>query len=127
MATGFPSGQYPLETRLAEIRCAVSYGAKEIDVVINRSLALTHQWKELYEEIREMREACDEAKMKTILATGELFDLKDVYRASMIAAMAGSDFIKTSTGKETVNATLAVGIVMCRAIKDYYKLTGIKV
>lgn len=102
-------------------------GATEIDVVINRTLALTHQWYELYQEIKAMKEACGDARMKTILATGELFDLKDVYRASMIAQMAGSDFIKTSTGKETVNATLAFGIVMCRAIRDYHQLTGFKV
>ncbi|XP_046476799.1 deoxyribose-phosphate aldolase [Neodiprion pinetum] len=127
VATGFPSGQYPLQTRMDEISLAVSNGATEIDIVINRTLALTHQWEKLYNEIKLMKQACGKAKMKTILATGELFDLKDVYRASIIAAMAGSDFIKTSTGKETVNATLPVGIVMCRAIRDYHNLTGYKV
>ncbi|XP_046734895.1 deoxyribose-phosphate aldolase [Diprion similis] len=127
VATGFPSGQYLLQTRLDEISLAVSSGATEIDIVINRTLALTHQWEKLYDEIKLMKQACGTAKMKTILATGELFDLKDVYRASIIAAMAGSDFIKTSTGKETVNATLPVGIVMCRAIRDYHQSTGYKV
>ncbi|XP_012260464.2 deoxyribose-phosphate aldolase isoform X1 [Athalia rosae] len=127
VAAGFPSGQYSLETRLHEIHYAVSCGAKEIDVVINRTLVLSKQWRELYYEIQRMRQACDKAHLKTILATGELFDLKDVYYASMIAMMAGSDFIKTSTGKETVNATLPVGVTMCRAIQDYYKMSGNKI
>ncbi|XP_025892907.1 deoxyribose-phosphate aldolase isoform X2 [Nothoprocta perdicaria] len=106
VAGGFPSGQMPLQTRLAEIKLAVEYGAREIDIVINRALVLTGQWEELYEEIRQCREACGDAHMKTILSTGELGSLGNVYKASMIAMMAGSDFIKTSTGKEIENATL---------------------
>ncbi|XP_015591810.1 deoxyribose-phosphate aldolase isoform X2 [Cephus cinctus] len=126
-AAGFPTGQYPLSTRLDEIRYAIAEGATEIDVVINRTLALEHKWHELYLELKDMREACGEVHMKTILAVGELYDLRDVYVASMVAMMAGSDFIKTSTGKETINATLPAGIVMCRAIRDYRRVTGYKV
>ncbi|XP_031410853.1 deoxyribose-phosphate aldolase isoform X2 [Meleagris gallopavo] len=127
VAAGFPSGQTPLETKLAEIRLAVQYGAREIDIVISRSLVLSGQWEGLYEEIRQCREACGEAHMKTILATGELGSLANVYKASMIAMMAGSDFIKTSTGKEVENAILPVGVVMMRAIKEFYWQTGFKV
>ncbi|XP_046763564.1 deoxyribose-phosphate aldolase isoform X2 [Gallus gallus] len=143
VAAGFPSGQTPLETKLAEIKLAVQYGAREIDIVISRSLVLSGQWEGLYEEIRQCREACGEAHMKTILATGELGSLANVYKASMIAMMAvicttfgelcksqnfvGSDFIKTSTGKEVENATLPVGVVMMRAIKEFYWQTGFKV
>lgn len=126
MAGGFPSGQYPLTSRLEEIRYAVQLGANEIDIVIDRSLALNHKWEELYNELKTIRLLYNPEKIciKTILATGELFNLKDVYKASMIAMMAGADFIKTSTGKEAVNATLPVGTVMCRAIKDFQLLTG---
>lgn len=127
VATGFPSGQYPLKTRLEEIRQAVADGASEIDIVINRNFALTGNWQGLYDEIRQMRECCGEAHMKTILATGELGSLTNVYRASLVAMMAGSDFIKTSTGKEDVNAILPVGIVMTRAIRDFYLVTNYKV
>ncbi|XP_074125056.1 deoxyribose-phosphate aldolase [Sminthopsis crassicaudata] len=127
VATGFPAGQTHLKTRLGEIRLAVEDGAKEIDVVINRSLVLAGQWKALYDEICQFRKACGDAHLKTILATGELGSLTNVYRASMIAMMAGSDFIKTSTGKETVNATFPVAIVMVRAIRDFYWKTGKKI
>ncbi|XP_077324736.1 deoxyribose-phosphate aldolase isoform X1 [Lithobates pipiens] len=127
VATGFPAGQTPLKTRLEEVRTAVDDGASEIDIVINRTLVLTGRWKELYEEIRLFREACGEAHMKTILGTGELGSLTNVYKASLVAMMAGSDFIKTSTGKESVNATYPVALVMVRAIRDYYWKTGIKV
>ncbi len=125
VATGFPSGQYDLKTRLAEIRMAVSHGAKEIDIVINRQLALSHQWKKLYDEVKAMKQACGpDVHMKSILAIGELASMNNVYKASLVCMMAGSDFIKTSTGKEGVNATLAVGLVMCRAIRDYHERTG---
>lgn len=130
VAAGFPSGQYPLESRLEEIRCAIKYGAREIDIVIDRSLALNHEWEKLYNELIAFRAVCDTYPgicLKTILATGELFNLKDVYKASMVAMMAGANFIKTSTGKESVNATLPVGVVMCRAIKDFQDLTTQKV
>ncbi|XP_043269677.1 deoxyribose-phosphate aldolase [Venturia canescens] len=121
VAAGFPTGQYPLVSRLAEIEFAVLEGADEIDVVIDRSLVLAHRWEDLYSELKAMRRACGETCMKTILSVGELPSLTDVYIASMIAMYAGSDFIKTSTGKEAVNATLPVGIVMCRAIRNYYR------
>ncbi|XP_036879006.1 deoxyribose-phosphate aldolase isoform X2 [Manis javanica] len=127
VATGFPAGQTHLKTRLEEIRLAVEDGAMEIDTVINRTLVLTGQWEALYDEIRQFRKACGEAHLKTILATGELGSLTNVYKASMIAMMAGSDFIKTSTGKETVNATFPVAIVMLRAIRDFFWKTGNKV
>ncbi|KAL0266451.1 UNVERIFIED_CONTAM: hypothetical protein PYX00_008984 [Menopon gallinae] len=127
VATGFPSGQYNLQTRLMEIEHAVENGANEIDVVIDRSLVLTGKWEVLYEELQEMKKACGKAEMKTILATGELSTYENIYKASLVAMMAGSDFIKTSTGKETVNATLPVGLVMMRAIREYYKRTGHKV
>ncbi|XP_069705291.1 deoxyribose-phosphate aldolase [Periplaneta americana] len=128
VATGFPSGQYLLKTRLEEIKMAVADGASEIDVVLDRSLVLTHQWEKLYQEIQQMKEACGpKAHMKTILAVGELGSLANVYKASLVAMMAGSDFIKTSTGKEAVNATLPIGIVMCRAIRNYYERVGYKV
>lgn len=127
VATGFPSGQINLEQKLDEIRGAVRDGAKEIDIVISRNYALTGQWEKLYDEVRAFREACGEAHMKTILATGELATLQNVYRASMICMMAGADFIKTSTGKEKVNATLEVGLVMVRAIRAYFQRTGYRV
>ena len=124
VATGFPAGLTPLQQRLGEIRYAVEAGAAEIDIVISRALVFRADWQGLYDELRTMREACGRAHMKAILATGELATLTNVYRASMVALMAGADFIKTSTGKEPVNATLPVSLVMCRAIRDYRRLTG---
>lgn len=115
VATGFPSGQYSLKTRLEEIRLAVAEGAKEIDIVISRSLALNHDWEALYNEVKAMKDACGEGvHLKAILAIGELGSMNNVYKASLACMMAGADFIKTSTGKEGVNATLPVGVVMCR-------------
>lgn len=127
VATGFPAGQIPLPLKIEEIRSAVADGAREIDIVISRALVLTGKWEELYKEVRAYREACGEAHLKTILATGELATLKNVYMASMVCMMAGADFIKTSTGKETVNATIPVGLVMVRAIREYYHCTGYRV
>lgn len=127
VATGFPSGQYSLKTRLEEIRMAVADGASEIDIVINRTAALQGKWKLLYDELKEMKKACGKAHMKSILAVGELGCMENVYKASMVAMMAGSDFIKTSTGKEGVNATLVNALVMIRAIRDYFRSTGFKV
>ncbi|KAL3048394.1 hypothetical protein OYC64_007047 [Pagothenia borchgrevinki] len=127
VATGFPAGQTPLETRLQEVRLAVADGATEIDIVINRTLAITGKWEAMYDEIRQFREACGDAHMKTILAIGELGTFTNVYKASLVSMMAGSDFIKTSTGKESVNATYPVAIVMVRAIRDYFLCTGHKV
>lgn len=127
VATGFPSGLYPLESKLHEIKFAVSKGAIEIDVVLDRSLVLMGKWDELYNEVREMRNACGSAHLKVILGVGELGSYENVYKASMVSMMAGADFIKTSTGKETVNATLEVGLVMCRAIRKFYQMTGTRV
>ncbi|MGB3418062.1 MAG: deoxyribose-phosphate aldolase [Mesorhizobium sp.] len=124
VATGFPTGLTPLPQRLAEIRYAVGEGAGEIDIVITREHVLTQNWAALYDEIAQMREACGEAHLKTILGTGDLNTLRNVYRASMVAMQAGADFIKTSTGKENVNATLPVGLVMVRALRDYGELSG---
>jgi deoxyribose-phosphate aldolase len=127
VATGFPAGLMPLDLRLEEIRRAVADGAGEIDIVITRGHVLSQNWNALYDEIAAMRAACGPAHLKAILATGDLKSLRNVYRASMIAMMAGSDFIKTSTGKEDVNATLPVSLVMVRAIRDYLELTGFKI
>ena len=128
VATGFPAGQTPLPQRIAEIEQAIEAGAREIDVVITRTHVLTGNWKALYDEVRQFRETCGEAAhMKTILATGDLGTLKQVYQASLVAMMAGSDFIKTSTGKESVNATLEFGLVMTRAIREYWERTGYRV
>ncbi|RGP35381.1 deoxyribose-phosphate aldolase [Pseudotabrizicola alkalilacus] len=124
VATGFPAGLTPLPLRLAEIRYAVEQGAAEIDIVITRELVLTGKWQALYDEIRQMREACGPAHMKAILATGDLKTLTNVYKASMVAMQAGSDFIKTSTGKEDVNATLPVSLTMVRALRDFRERTG---
>jgi deoxyribose-phosphate aldolase len=124
VSTGFPAGLSPFAQRLGEIRASVAAGAEEIDVVITRAHALTENWGALYDEVRAMREACGDAHIKTILATGELGTLRTVARASLVCMMAGADFIKTSTGKESVNATLPVGLVMARAIRDYRERTG---
>lgn len=124
VATGFPAGLTPLPLRLAEITYAVEQGAHEIDIVITREHVLTGNWTALYDEIARMRAACGHAHLKTILATGELKTLTNVYRASMVAMQAGADFIKTSTGKEDVNATLPVSLTMLRAIRDYQSLSG---
>jgi deoxyribose-phosphate aldolase len=127
VATGFPTGLMPLPLRLQEIRYAVGEGADEIDIVITREHVLNGNWAALYDEIAAMREACGAAHLKTILATGELKTLRNVYAASMVAMQAGADFIKTSTGKEGVNATLPVGLVMVRALRDYGEATGYKI
>lgn len=127
VATGFPAALTPLPLRLAEIRYAVDQGAAEIDIVIPRELALTGQWQALYDEIAQMRAACGAAHMKAILSTGDLKTLTNVYKASMVAMQAGADFIKTSTGKEEVNATLPVSLTMVRALRDFRERTGQRV
>ncbi len=127
VSTGFPAGQNPFPQKLEEIKASVGAGASEIDIVISRAHVLTGNWQALYDEVRAFREACGPAHMKTILATGELATLTQVARASQVCLMAGADFIKTSTGKESVNATLPVGLVMVRAIREYYEATGHRV
>ena len=127
VSTGFPAGLSPYRLRIAEIGESVKAGAREIDIVISRRHVLTGNWQALYDEMAEMRAACGEAHVKAILATGELGTLRNVERASLVCMMAGADFIKTSTGKESVNATLPVSLTMIRAIRDYEDRTGIKV
>lgn len=127
VSAGFPAGQSAFPQRVAEIEQSVEAGAQEIDIVISREHVLTGNWPALYEEVKTFREACGPAHLKTILATGELATLTQVYQASMVCMMAGADFIKTSTGKEKVNATLPVGLVMTRAIRDYHERTGHRV
>ncbi|MBN2740814.1 MAG: deoxyribose-phosphate aldolase [Rhodobacteraceae bacterium] len=127
VATGFPAGLMPLNLRLAEILYATEQGAAEIDIVISRAHVLQGDWAALYDEIAAMREACGDAHLKAILATGELGSLRNVYKASMVAMQAGADFIKTSTGKESVNATLPVSLTMVRALRDYGAQTGFKI
>ena len=127
VSTGFPAGLSPLELRIKEIEMSVAAGAEEIDIVISRRHVLSGDWQALYDEMRAFRAACGDAHVKAILATGELGSLRNVARASLVCMMAGADFIKTSTGKETVNATLPVTLVMIRAIRDYYDRTGIRI
>ena len=127
VSTGFPAGLSPFHLRIAEIGESVAAGAQEIDIVISRRHVLTGNWQALYDEMKEMRAACGDAHVKAILATGELGTLRNVARASLVCMMAGADFIKTSTGKEPVNATLPVTLTMIRAIRDYRDRTGIKV
>ncbi|MBL4639405.1 MAG: deoxyribose-phosphate aldolase [Kordiimonadaceae bacterium] len=127
VSTGFPAGLAPRETRIEEIKRSVAAGAKEIDIVITRGHVLSGNWEALYDEVKAFKEACGPVLMKSILATGEHGNLTQVGKASMVAMMAGSDFIKTSTGMEGVNATLPVTLVMIRQIRDFYERTGIKV
>ena len=127
VSTGFPAGLSPFHLRLAEIGESVKAGAEEIDIVITRRHVLQGNWQALFDEMQAFREACGDAHVKAILATGELGTLRNVARASLVCMMAGADFIKTSTGKESVNATLPVSLVMIRAIRDYYQRTGYRV
>uniref|UniRef100_A0A6G1SH71 deoxyribose-phosphate aldolase n=1 Tax=Aceria tosichella TaxID=561515 RepID=A0A6G1SH71_9ACAR len=136
VATGFPSGQFGLKSRLAEVKDAVESGANEIDVVINRPAAIGGNWALIFDEISQMRKACDiradsghHVHLKVIIGAGDLLTStpSTIYNASLVAILAGANFIKTSTGKESVNATLPIGYIMMRCIVDYYNLTGIKI
>src|SRR5512142_3968 len=124
VSTGFPAGLSPLSERVAEIRRSVDAGADEIDVVITRAHVFGHRWQALYDEIATFKDACGKSHLKVILGTGDLLTLRNVARASMVAMMAGADFIKTSTGKESTNATLPVSLVMVRALREYADRTG---
>ena len=124
VSTGFPAGLTPFKLKVLEIHESVAAGADEIDVVISRKHVLNGDWKKLYDEVKEYKTACGSSHLKTILATGELGTLRNVAKASWVCMMAGADFIKTSTGKESINATLPVTLVMLRAIRDFYELTG---
>lgn len=127
VSTGFPAGLTPYEQKIEEIKASVSSGAKEIDIVITRKHVLNNEWEKLYSEVSGYREACGDAHMKAIIATGDLSTLRNVAKASMVCMMAGADFIKTSTGKESTNATLTVGLTMVRQIRDFYDRTGVKI
>lgn len=127
VSTGFPAGQTPFRLKIEEIKESLSAGAQEIDIVISRAHVLTGDWIALYDEVRAFRETCGSAHLKTILACGELGTLRNVAAASWVCMMAGADFIKTSTGKEAVNATLPFGLVMARAIREYFQDTGYRV
>ncbi|GAB4538201.1 MAG: deoxyribose-phosphate aldolase [Anaerolineales bacterium] len=127
VSTGFPAALNPLELKIKEIESSIAAGAREIDIVISRQHVLMGNWRALYDEVKTFRQTCGDAHMKTILATGELGTLANVMRASFVCMMAGADFIKTSTGKEPVNATLPVSLVMARAIREYHQKTGFKV
>jgi deoxyribose-phosphate aldolase len=127
VSTGFPAGLSPVEERVAEIRRSVEAGADEIDIVITRAHVFGGKWQQLYDEVAEFKRACGHCHMKAILGTGDLLTLRNVARASLVAMMAGADFIKTSTGKEATNATLPVGFVMTRAIREYAQETGMAV
>jgi len=127
VSTGFPAGLSPLAERVGEIRRSVEAGADEIDIVITRAHVFGGQWQALYDEVATFKEACGKAHMKAILGTGDLVTMRNVAKASVVAMMAGADFIKTSTGKESVNATLPVGLVMVRQIREYAERTGMAV
>ncbi len=127
VSTGFPAGQITMDQKLKEIESSVKAGAKEIDIVISRANVLRGDWKALYNEVQLFRKSCGESHMKAILETGDLLTLSNTAKASVVCMMAGADFIKTSTGKATVNATLPVSLVMVRAIREYYEATGIQV
>jgi len=127
VSTGFPAGLSPLPLRLQEIEYSVDSGANEIDIVISRRHVLEGNWEELYKEVKMFRDKCGDAHMKTILATGELGNLSNIAKASQVCMMAGADFIKTSTGKESTNATLPVSLVMVRMIRNFYNETGVRI
>jgi len=127
VATAFPSGQSPLEVKVRDVEDAVALGAHEIDMVIDRGAFLSGRYAEVYEEIVRVKQACGDAHLKVILETAELGTYDNVRRASLLAMAAGADFIKTSTGKLPVAATLPVQLVMLEAIRDVYEETGRRV
>ena len=127
VSTGFPAGLSSMEIRLQEIKASVAAGATEIDIVVTRAHVLNGNWQALYDEVKAFKQACGKVHMKSIIATGELSTLNNVAKASMVSMMAGSDFIKTSTGMEPINATLPVSLTMIRMIRAYQDLTGFRV
>ncbi len=127
VSAGFPAGLSPLAERVAEIHRSVEAGAQEIDIVITRAHVFNGEWQALYDEVAAFKDACGPAHLKAILGTGDLMTLRNVARASWVAMMAGADFIKTSTGKEAVNATLPVSLTMIRCIREYAERTGMAV
>jgi deoxyribose-phosphate aldolase len=127
VSAGFPAGLNPLTERVQEIRRSIEAGASEIDIVITRAHVFNGEWQALYDEVAAFKQTCGPVHMKAILGTGDLMTLRNVARASWVAMMAGADFIKTSTGKEAVNATLPVSLTMVRAIREYAERTGMAV
>lgn len=127
VSTGFPAGLTPFETRVKEVEASVAAGAKEIDVVIERHHVLNGDWQALYDQMKAFREACGEAHLKTILGTGELATQTNVAKASLVCMLAGADFIKTSTGKEKVNADLQTSLSMIRMIRWFHEETGVEI
>lgn len=127
VSAGFPAGLNPLRLRVEEIKESVAAGAQEIDIVISRRHVLTGDWRALYDEVREFRQACGSAHLKSIIAAGELGMARNIGKASLVCMMAGADFVKTSTGKESINANLPIGLIMVRAIRDYFERTGTQV
>ena len=127
VSTGFPAGLNPFLQKIEEIKASVNDGAAEVDIVISREHVLNGDWRALFEEVKAFRDASGPAHMKAIIATGELGTLKNIMRASIVCMQAGADFIKTSTGKEPTNATIAGSLVMVRAVRQYFEQTGVKV
>lgn len=129
VVAGFPAGQGLVQQTLEETKFAIDSGANEIDIVINRTQVLNGQWKQLYDDIKSVADLCNQrnAHLKVILSTGELATLENIYKAAMVAMMAGAHFVKTSTGKESLNAKLVYGLVFTRAVRDFYFKTGIRV
>lgn len=127
VAGGFPSGQLPINLKVAEVEYAVAQGADEIDMVISRGAFLEGRYQQVYDEILAIRKACPQQKLKVILETGELVTPQNIFRASQLAIYAGANFLKTSTGKIAVNATPEAFWVMMFAIKQHYEATGKKV
>ncbi|MGJ8527504.1 deoxyribose-phosphate aldolase [Maritalea sp.] len=127
VSTGFPAGLTPFDLRVKEVEASVAAGAKEIDVVIERHHVLNGDWQALYDQMKAFREACGEAHLKTILGTGELATQTNVAKASLVCMLAGADFIKTSTGKEKVNADLQTSLTMIRMIRWFHEETGIEI
>ena len=124
VATGFPSGQYPISVKLADVRSALELGAEEIDMVIDRGAFLSGRYAKVYDEIAQVKDACGEMRLKVILETGELGTYDNVRRATLLAVAAGADFVKTSTGKISPAATLPVALCMLEALRDVYEETG---
>ncbi len=127
VSTAFPHGLAPIETKLKEIEMSVAAGASEIDIVIERGMVLRGDWQGLYDQVKAFRKACGAAHMKTILGTGELATLTNIAKASLVCMLAGADFIKTSTGKEKVNASLVTSLAMIRMIRWFCDETGIEI
>ncbi len=127
VSTGFPAGLSSINTRKLEIKNSIEKGADEIDIVINRGFVLQNNWKKLYKEVRDFKNIAKDKHIKAILGVGDLGTMKNVAKASLVCMMAGADFIKTSTGKESTNANLNNSLVMLRMIRHFYEMTGKKI